>query len=64
LYLVGATVTCNARDIGMVRLRRFLKNRSVAKAIEYSLIAVAIGVAVAAAILNFGDQLNALPGHL
>jgi Flp pilus assembly pilin Flp len=48
----------------MVRLRRFLENRSIAKAIEYSLIAVAIGVAVAIAILNFGDQLNAIPSHL
>ena len=56
--------TCNASDVGMKRLGRFLKDRAVARAIEYSLIAVAIGVAVAVAILNFGDQLNTLPSHM
>jgi Flp pilus assembly pilin Flp len=48
----------------MKRLRRFLKDRSVARAIEYSLIAVAIGIAVAMAVLNFGDQLSTLPSHM
>jgi len=54
--------------VDLARLRRFLKDRSVAKLIEYSLIAVAIGTAVAAAILNFWDpeqdvkrSLSALP---
>jgi Flp pilus assembly pilin Flp len=48
----------------MIGLRRFLKDRSVAKAIEYSLIAVAVGIAVALVVLNFGNQLNTLPSHL
>jgi Flp pilus assembly pilin Flp len=48
----------------MIDLRRFLKDRSAAKAIEYSLIAVAIGIAVALVVLNFGNQLNILPSHL
>lgn len=48
----------------MVRLGQFFKNRSIARAIEYGLIAVFIGVVVALAVLNFGDQLNAIPARL
>jgi Flp pilus assembly pilin Flp len=61
---VSGTVTCNASEVGMKHLRRFLKDRSVARAVEYSVIAVAIGVAVALVVLNFGNPLNTLPSHL
>jgi len=48
----------------MKHLGRFLKDRSVARAVEYSLIAVAIGIAVTVVVLNFGNSLNTLPSHM
>jgi Flp pilus assembly pilin Flp len=46
------------RVLGMLRLRRFLKDRSITKVIEYSMIAVAVGVAVAVVVLEIGNPLD------